>query len=156
MPIYMNIEGIVGEVTAKGYEGSIELDSFSWGLNQAGTGAVGGGGGAGKVSFQDLHFEASSSKASPQLAKSCATGQHLQKATLSAIKGERGGEYYTIKMNDVLISSYQAAGAGDEGPEESVSLNFAKIEFDYKPQKADGSLDEPVVFSFDLLANRTG
>ena len=154
MPIFMQFDpAIKGEATAKGFEGQIDIESFSWGLTQTGSLATGGGG-AGKASFQDIHFELPVSSASPLLAKSCATGEHIKLATLTVHK--ELGDYYTIKMTDVLISSYQSAGAGDERPEESFSLNFAKIEFDYKPQRADGSLDQPIVFTFDLVANTTG
>jgi hypothetical protein len=34
--------------------------------------------------------------------------------------------------------------AGDVVPVDQISLNFSKIEYEYKPQKADGSLDSPV------------
>jgi type VI secretion system secreted protein Hcp len=155
MPIFMQFDpAIKGEATAKGFEGQIDIESFSWGLTQTGSLASGGGGGAGKASFQDIHFEMPVSSASPLLAKNCATGARIDSATLTVHKAL--GDYYTIKMTDVLISSYQSAGAGDERPEESFSLNFAKIEFDYRAQKADGSLDEPIVFTFDILANKTG
>ncbi len=34
------------------------------------------------------------------------------------------------------------------------SLNFAKIEFSYSPQKPDGSLDAAVIAAWDVKANR--
>ena len=34
-----------------------------------------------------------------------------------------------------------------------MSLNFAKIEIEYRPQKADGSLDNPVKAGYDLKQN---
>ncbi|MEX2559327.1 MAG: type VI secretion system tube protein Hcp [Pirellulales bacterium] len=39
-------------------------------------------------------------------------------------------------------------------PADHVSLNFSKIEFEYKPQNADGSLGSPVKAAYDLKANR--
>jgi type VI secretion system secreted protein Hcp len=158
MPIYIKFENpdINGDVTAAGFEGQVEVLSFSWGLSNTGT-LASGGGGAGKASFQDLHFETGSSQASPQLAKECATGEHIQKATLSVVKsGQQAAVYYKVVLEDVLVSSFQSAGAGDERPEESVSLNFAKIEFDYTPQSASGGQASPVVFKWDLLRNETG
>ena len=56
MPIFMQFDpAIKGEATAKGFEGQIDIESFSWGLTQTGSLATGGGG-AGKASFQDIHF----------------------------------------------------------------------------------------------------
>ena len=34
------------------------------------------------------------------------------------------------------------------------SLNFAKIEFEYKPQKADGTADAAVKGGWDIKANK--
>ena len=40
-----------------------------------------------------------------------------------------------------MSRSYQTGGShGDILPMDQVSFNFAKIEYEYKPQKADGSL----------------
>jgi hypothetical protein len=36
-----------------------------------------------------------------------------------------------------------------------VSFNFAKLEVEYKPQKADGSLGPAVEFRYDLKTNKT-
>jgi hypothetical protein len=41
---------------AGGHRSEIELLDWSWGETNAGTHGVGGGGGAGKVQLQDMHF----------------------------------------------------------------------------------------------------
>jgi type VI secretion system secreted protein Hcp len=145
----LEIDGIKGESLDQKHPGSIEVFSFSWGVSNPST-LSGGGGGAGKASFQDLHFSSNVSKASPLLAKACATGEHIKKAVLYVSKaGERAIEFYKVTLEDVLVSSYQSAGGG-ESPEDAFSFNFAKIEFSYTPQKADGSADAPVTFTYDL------
>jgi type VI secretion system secreted protein Hcp len=156
----LEIDGIKGESLDKKHPGSIEVFSFSWGVSQTGTFGTGGGGGAGKASFQDLHFTSTVSKASPLLARACATGEHIKKAVLYVRKAgdNRDGnqaEFYKVTLEDVLVSSYQSAGGG-ETPEDAFSFNFAKIEYAYSPQRADGSLDQPVVFSYDLKQAKGG
>ena len=37
-----------------------------------------------------------------------------------------------------------------------MSLAFAKVDFEYKPQKADGSLDAGIHFKFDIKTNKVG
>ncbi len=89
--------------------------------------------------MQDFHFVMRLNKASPSLMKACATGQHIKMATLTARKaGKDQQEYLTFKFYDVLVSSFQTGGSegADVSPTDSVSLNFAKIEVEYKPQKA--------------------
>ena len=43
---------------------------------------------------------------------------------------------------------------GSESGSESVSLAFAKVDLEYKPQKADGSLAAGVHFKYDIKANK--
>ena len=105
--------------------------------------------------MQDFHFVTTTSKASPKLLLACASGQHLKHATLVARKaGEDQQEFLVYKFTDVLVSSYQTAGVDDVVPTDQVSLNFARIDVEYRPQRPDGSLDAPVKASWDLKANK--
>ncbi|WP_376987052.1 Hcp family type VI secretion system effector [Bosea sp. R86505] len=152
----LEIDGIKGESQDKKLENMIEVDSFSWGVSNAGSHAAGAGGGAAKASFQDIHFTAAVSKASPNLALSCANGKHIKKAVLHVRKqGEQQQEYYTITLEDLLVSSYQSgdAAGGASVPTDQFSLNYAKVKYEYKPQKKDGSLDAPVTMTWDLKKN---
>jgi type VI secretion system secreted protein Hcp len=153
---FLKIEGIDGESTDGKHGGEIDVESWSWGATNSGTSAGGGGGGAGKVSMNDFHFVMRANKASPKLMLSCSTGEHLKSATLTCRKaGGEQQEYMTIKMYDLLVSSYQTGGSnGDVIPLDQISLNFSKIEFEYKPQKADGTLDSPVKTGYDLKLNQ--
>lgn len=161
MPIYMKLDSIDGEATAKGHEKWIEVLSWSWGMTNPTTiGSATGGAGAGKASFQDLHFVQHTQSSSPLILKACATGQHLKQVDMAFIKGESQPsptEYLKIKLEDVLVSSYQAGGAegsDNDVPSESVSLNFAKMTFDYFPQNSDGTAGAPIEFAFDVRQNR--
>jgi type VI secretion system secreted protein Hcp len=59
-------------------------------------------------------------------------------------------------MNDILITSVTHGGTSGEQASESVSLVFAKVDLEYKPQKADGLLEEGIHFKYDLKANKIG
>ena len=62
-----------------------------------------------------------------------------------------------IAWLDIIITSVAPSGAGDGATTaESVALQFAKVELEYKPQKADGSLDAGVHFQYDIKANKIG
>src|SRR5262249_57980919 len=145
-----------GESTDKKHPDEIEIESFSWGATQSGTFAAGGGGGAGKVRLQDIHFTTKVNVASPNLMIACATGQHIKQAVLTVRKaGKDQQEYYTIKLSDNLVSSYQSGGSEGSSslPVDPFSLNFAKIEFEYKAQKADGTLGAGGKGGWDLKQN---
>jgi type VI secretion system secreted protein Hcp len=152
--MFLKITDVRGESQDAKHKGEIEIESFSWGVSNSGSAVAGGGGG--KAAFQDFSFTTGVSAASPQLFLACASGQHLPQAVLVARKA--GGdqlEFLKVTMSDVLISSYQTGGSGaDEVPLDQVSLNFAKIEFAYTPQAADGTAEAPVVAGWDLGRNR--
>jgi type VI secretion system secreted protein Hcp len=149
---FLKIDGIDGESQDAKHKNEIDLESFSWGATQAGTMAFGGGGGAGKVQMQDFHFVMRVNKASPKLFLACANGEHIKKAVLSCRKaGKEQQDYMKFTFSDLLVSSYQTGGSGGEVvPMEQISLNYAKIEVEYKEQKADGTLGGAVKAGYDL------
>jgi type VI secretion system secreted protein Hcp len=154
---FLQIAGVEGESIDAKHKGWIDVDSWSWGENRPAPPATGGGGGAGKVQMQDLHFVSRLSKASPKLFLACATGQHFKEAKLVGRKaGKTQQEFLSFTFSDVLITGYQAMGAegGDMLPADQVSLNFAKLKFEYRAQKADGSLQPPVAAGFDVKTNK--
>ena len=154
--MFLKLDGIKGESTDSKHKDEIEVMSYSWGLTQTGTMAFGGGGGAGKVQFQDFHFTQKVGTASPLLFKSCSTGAHIKEATITVRKaGESPQEFLQIKLNDILISSYQSGGSsGGDVPTDQFSLNFAKIEYAVTAQDATGKPGETVRAGWDLKANK--
>lgn len=153
---FLKIDGIPGESQDSKHKNEVDIESWSWGQVNSGSHAAGGGGGAGKVSMQDYSFTMKVNKASPKLFLACATGQHIKEALLICRKaGKEQQEYLKIKFSDLLVSSFQTGGsAGDVIPVDQIALNFSKIEFTYAAQKADGSLDSPVVHNYDLKLNK--
>ena len=132
--------------------------SWSWGVNQSGSMAYGGGGGEGKASFHDFNFTHHIDKASPVLMKACATGEHIKDATITVRKAGKGQqEFLIIKMTDVIVTSVADSGVGDDAATaENVSIRFAKVDLEYKPQKPDGSLDVGIHFKYDIKGNKEG
>jgi type VI secretion system secreted protein Hcp len=155
---FLKIDGIKGESADDKHKGEIDLMSFSWGVEQTGTSATGGGGGAGKAHFHDLSFLKKTDASSPLLFLNCANGSHIKEANLTVRKA--GGtqlEYLKIKLTDVLVSSLQPSGnhGSDTIPMEQVSLNFAKVEVSYQPQGADGKAQGgPILAGWDVKANK--
>lgn len=155
--IFAKIGNIKGESTDAKHKDEIDVLSWTWGVAQSGTMAFGGGGGAGKANFEDFNFTHHIDKATPLLLKACATGQHVPDATITVRKAGKGQqEYLIIKLTDVLVTSVSMSVAEDVATAESVSLQFAKVDFEYKPQKADGSLDAGIHFKYDIKANKVG
>jgi type VI secretion system secreted protein Hcp len=153
---FLKIDGIPGESQDDKHKAEIDLLSWSWGATQSGTMAQGGGGGAGKVDMQDFHFVMRVNKSTPKLILACASGEHIKKAVLTCRKaGKTQQEFLVYNFQDLLVSSYQTGGSADDVvPTEQVSLNYTKMEVEYKAQKPDGTLDGPIKAGWDLKANK--
>ena len=155
--IFAKIGDIKGESLDSKHKNEIEVLSFSWGVANSGSAAPGGGGGAGKATFQDLSIVHGIDKATPELLTACASGLHIKDATITHRKaGEGQQDYLIIRLNDVTITAVSHAGAEDQPNAVSVSLKFAKVDLEYRPQRLDGSLDPGLHFKFDLKANKVG
>jgi type VI secretion system secreted protein Hcp len=155
--IFAKIGDIKGESLDSKHKDEVEVLSFSWGVTNDATIKTGGGGGAGKATFHDLSFVHAIDKASPSLLKACATGSHLKEATITHRKAGKGQqEYLIIKMNDVIITGVSLSDSSDAGGSENVTMAFAKVDFEYKPQNSSGSLDPGIHFKYDIKANKEG
>ena len=55
-----------------------------------------------------------------------------------------------------MTSVSTSVSAEGDATVESVGLSFAKVDLEYKPQKADGSLEAGVHFTYDLKTHKEG
>lgn len=151
---YVELTGIEGEATAKGFEKKIEIFSFSWGASApVSIGSGSSGISASKVSISSFNMMKKTDVASPKLFKACCTGDHVTKMTVSMRKqtGVGGQDAFLIySFDNVMVESVQWSGSsgGDDTPTESVSFAFAKVTVEYKTQGKDGKLvaGTPVVW----------
>ena len=136
--IFAKIGDIKGESLDGKHKDEIEVLSWSWGVQQSGTMAHGGGGGEGKASFNDFNFTHHVDKASPVLMKACATGEHIKEATITRAQG-RQGPAGVPDHQDERRHHHQRQPERHRrsaATAESVALQFAKVDLEYKPQKA--------------------
>ncbi len=161
MPIdvFLHLEGVEGESRDDKHKGEIDVLAWSWGMSNAGSAAFhrGGGGGAGKVSFQDLNLTKFVDKSSTGLMHACATGGLIPQGKLTVrTSGEKPVEYLKVTFGDVLITSVSvnALGLEDDRLTETVTLNYRLFEYVYTPQREDGSEEPPKTFFWDLAKNK--
>lgn len=155
--MFLKLDGIEGEAQDDKHAKTIDVLAWSWGASQSGTTHMGAGGGGGKANVQDLNFTHYVDSASHTLIQRVFDGKHITKGDLIVRKA--GGsplEYITIKMHDIMVTNVSTGGSGGEDRlTENVTLNFAKVDFIYKPQKADGSADPDKKAGWDIAANKT-
>ena len=153
--MFLKIDGIEGEAKDKKHGREVDVLAWSWGISNSGTMHMGGGGGSGKANIQDLSITKYVDKASTKLMGVACDGSHIEEITLVVRKaGKKPLEYLTIIMKECLITSYSTGGSGGEDRlTENMTINFAKFEVKYVPQKADGSGDSPIPFGWNIEEN---
>lgn len=154
--IFARIGDIKGDSLDATHKNEIVVLSFAWGVtNAVGSTQSGSGAGAGKPVFQDLSIVHAIDRASPKLMEACATGKHLPEATITQRKAGQGQQdYLVIKLKDVIVTGVQLGSAADQPGSETLTLRFGKVDYEFKPQKPDGSLDAAVHFGYDVKGNR--
>jgi len=156
---FLKLKGVGGEATAAGHEGEINIESFSWGVENGVSRGASGGFGAGKAELSEITITKVVDKSSTTLFQSAATGKHFPAAYITCRKaGEKPLEYLKYEFDSVFITSVKIKGdqKEDDTPTEEISFAFGKIVITYTPQNKDGSAGSPLVGTFDKLAGTAG
>lgn len=153
---HIKFDGVEGEASHKDHKGEIELLSWSWDVSQASGSAAGGGSGRGKAQPGEFTISHLYDKASPVLAKHCASGKHFKDAKLTARKaGEGQKAFLTITLKEVFVTSVTPSGGDDGTITEEVKCSYKDIEFAYKPQDDKGGLGGEVKFGWNTATTET-
>lgn len=156
--MFLEINTIKGETTDKemSKKDAIDILAWSWGLSNSGTTHMGGGGGSGKANFQDISCTKYIDVASHALLLACATGEHFPTAVLTVRKaGKTQQKYVNITMEEVMVTSVSTGGSGGEDRlTENLSLNFAKVKFEYFQQDEKGVVSSTAkAMTYDIAGN---
>ncbi len=149
MAAYIQIEGIKGECTESGHKDWIVVDSWSWGVSRS-VMYDGGRLEAGTTDVQNLSISKAYDLSSPLLAKECAAGTKGKKAKLAVTQdsGEHK-EYLTCELENAIITSYQVGGGGDK-PNDSFTLSYTKVTFEYKALDEKGAQKGTATGGYDI------
>src|SRR5688500_17305037 len=96
---FLDLAGVEGECTAKGFENKIEIYSFSWGAsNPTSVGSGSTGLAASKVSISSFNIMKKTEKSSNALFAACCNGKHFDTATLTMRRasGEGGQKPFLV------------------------------------------------------------
>jgi type VI secretion system secreted protein Hcp len=152
---FLKLDGIKGESQDAKHKGEIDIMAFSVGLAQLANLGSGGGGGTGKVKFEDITISKVTDTSSTTLALFCANGKHIKDALITCRKaGENPVEYLKIKLTDVIVSGVQFGGHHEGQVAESVTLAFGKINMEYAAQDSKGVGTAAGSMGWDVAANQ--
>lgn len=156
MPIFMNYDGITGDVTTAGHEAWIELSSFQWGVGR----------GIGDAASSGADREASTPSVSEVVVTKVndSASTNLMRASLGIGPAGEGKTvkidfcktdvsqpepYLQLTLTNTLVSGWSASSGGDR-PSESLSLNFTKVEFKSVTMGGANDTGSPDTASYDL------
>jgi len=134
---FLKVQKIKGESTDKDHKDWIEFESFSWGASQMGSGprSTGGAASSERVDLQDITLTKRLDSASADLLYHCCLGDDVGPVEIQCCRATGAKTcYLNIKLSEgVVVSSYAPSGAGGSGelPDESVSFNFGKVDYEY-------------------------
>jgi type VI secretion system secreted protein Hcp len=152
--LFLKFDGIAGESTDSRYRDWSEISSVNWGVS-ASSGGVVGGGGAGKVVFQDLTWSQVMDKSVTGLFSAIAKGQHIKDARVDFIKpGVNPLVYFKMEFREVFLTNLDVIGTSSSKATIDGAFSYDFLKMTYTPQKADGSAGPSVSAEFDLKTNK--
>jgi type VI secretion system secreted protein Hcp len=148
----MHFEGVDGNVTAKGYEKWIEVNSFQFGAGRGISTPTGGAENreASAASVSEVTVTKSMDKASPKLFEAALIGNEGKMVKVVMTRtGKELTELCIYKFESTLVSGYSVSSGGDT-PTESLSLNFVKFEYSYTGSDVAGKDASKMKVGFDI------
>jgi len=147
--IFVLVDGIPGDSTEAGHPGWIR--AFALGNSVANPISSGGG----KATFSDLSILKNIDTASPALFVTAAGRRQLSTVTIEFVRpGVERFTYFKMLLSDALITGVRTnANSTDDSITEFVTFSYARIRWEYTPQKADGSPGPKVTGCWDVSQN---
>ena len=157
MAIYMNWDGVPGDVTTQGFEKWIELTSFQWGVGR-GVGSAMSGQASRESSIPSVSEVVVTKRmdgSSPGLWTDAVAGQLNTTVKISFTTTSKGAttQFLNYELTNTGLSGYSVSSGGDM-PTESLSLNFTKVVWSFTGTDPSVS-GTPVTQGYDMTLAKT-
>jgi len=157
MSIYMKIDSIKGDVTAKNYQGWIELNDYHFNSSKTITHRPGSlhNRAVSLPSFSQLTATKKTDCASPLLFSNTCENKSLGTLLIHTNRTSNQLEYYLeIKVYDAMLSSYDI-GCWDDANKnsdaaEELRISYSKLEIKYIPRDSQNKAMSPISAGYDL------
>ncbi len=156
MAIYMKFGATKGDVSTTQYKDWIMVHSFQFGVGRGISSAAGSGANrqGSHASVSEVTIAKSLDPASLEMFSNALMGKLDTKVEFAfTIANDKNDEYLHITLTDTGISGYSLSSGGDR-PSESVSLNFAKIEYKEITLDDKGGAAKPQSKIYDLMTHK--
>jgi type VI secretion system secreted protein Hcp len=128
----MEVEGVEGSVTAKGYEKWIALESINFAVQRYASMEVGdlSNRNAALPNFSEISVTKQTENATYGLLHEVVLADKAKpKIKIAVVEpGKEPVEYILYTLGDVIFSGYSMSAGADGRPHESINISYAKIE----------------------------
>ncbi len=152
MAIYMQISGIPGNATAKGYENWIQLSSLHHFATRSVHNEVGAAKnrGIGVPRLGEIEIVKNLDAATPLLFQRFCAGSSISTVKIDLVStDEQLQPYLEYTLSNVIISSITNHATGG-APYSVITLNYTKIEEKFTAHDGSGVAQSPIVAGYNL------
>ncbi|WP_188151024.1 Hcp family type VI secretion system effector [Teredinibacter waterburyi] len=154
MAIYLEWEGIEGNVTADGYAKHLAVDSFQFGVSRGITMEAGNCANreASRPSFSEVTVTKPADNSCTAIFSEGAYGSKGKKIKVKFVQtgSDKVTEYMTYTLDNCLVSSYSVSAGSEGDPIEAISISFTEIEVNYADYDATNAQASPQRVGYSL------
>ncbi len=158
MAIYIEYDGIEGNVTADGFASHLLVSSIHFGVGRGITMEPGNMANreATRPHLSEITFTKNADNSSTSLFKESVTGAagKLVKIKFVQTGAESVTQYMDYELEDCLVSGYSLSADGDSDPVETITLSYAKLMVNYHDFDKKNAGKSPQRVGYDLTTAR--
>lgn len=156
MAIYIEYEGIKGNVTADGYKDHISVNSCQFGVGRGISMEPGkmSNREATRPTISEVTLSKAADTSAIALFKESVTGSAGKKVKIKFVRtaSDKLFEFMTYELEDVLVSGYSLSADSESDPMESISLSFSKITVTYNDFDKTNKSSSPQRAAYNLTS----
>lgn len=156
MSIYLEYEGVEGNVTADGYEKHIAVLSCQFGVGRAISMEAGNLSNreATRPSISEITLTKLADNSVTSIFKEAVTGSAGKKVTIKFVRtgADKVVEFMSYTLENCLVSSYSISADSENEPVENIALSFSKLMINYNDHDDSNKSGSPQRVGYDLKA----
>lgn len=154
MSIYIEYEGIQGNVTADGYKEHIKVLSLHFGVGRGISMEPGNMANreATRPTLSEITFTKLADNSTTSMFKESVTGATGKKVKIKFVQtgADKVIEFMDYELEECLVSGYSISADGESDPVETITLSFAKILVNYHDYDKKNAGKSPQRVGYDL------
>ena len=154
MAIYLEYEGIKGNVTADGYKDHIAVESVQFGVGRGISMEAGNLSNreSTRPSLSEITLTKAADNSVTAIFKEAVTGSAGKKVVIKFVRtgADKVQEYMDYTLENCLVSNYSMSASAEGEPMESISLSYSKIMINYSDFDKTNKSGNPQRVGYDL------